>query len=250
MNHFSFQSLFPLKTNLLKGVDPMSVSLKEAAKLRKLTKQPKPSKATLQETAKNIYLKINEPFKDLFDTDLAEALTKIPEIDLAYAKTKNQKKKERKDNARCFKNKIEGQWSKVDCDTLLATRQSFKQREFQRKSLYFESTEEGKQRTQKRKALEDARLRKKKRYSPDPNLVDFEKEGLLQEVNTTKEGEKVRIQFIKQRSIINNNFIIFYLIIINLFLFIYVFIIYFVSFSCFYLFYFANDRMVINYLVR
>ena len=198
VNHLSFQSLFPLKTNRLKGVDPMSVSLKETTKLRKVTKQLKPSKATLQETAKNIYLKIKEPFKDLFDTDLAEALTKISEIGLANAKTKAQKKKERRDNARCLKKKIEGQWSKVDCDTLLATRQSFKQREFQRKSLYFESTEEGKKRTQKRKALEDAGLRKKKCHSPDPNLVDFDKESLLQEVNTMKEDEKVSLQFIKQ----------------------------------------------------
>ena len=88
MNHLSFQSLFPLKTNRLKGVDPLSVSLKEATNLRRVTKKLKPSKATLQETAKNIYLKINQPFKDLFDTDLAEALTKIPEIGLAHAKTK------------------------------------------------------------------------------------------------------------------------------------------------------------------
>lgn len=88
MNHLSFPSLFPLKTNRLKGVDPLSVSLKEATNLRRVTKKLKPSKATLQETAKNIYLKINQPFKDLFDTDLAEALTKIPEIGLAHAKTK------------------------------------------------------------------------------------------------------------------------------------------------------------------
>ena len=39
---------------------------------------------------------------------------------------------------------------------------------------------------------------RKKRHSPDPNSVDFDKEGLLQEVNTMKEGEKVRIQIVKQ----------------------------------------------------
>ena len=198
MNHLSFQSLFPLKTNRLKGVDPLSVSLKEATNLRRVTKKLKPSKATLQETAKNIYLKINQPFKDLFDTDLAEALTKIPEIGLAHAKTKAQKKKERRDNARCFKNKIEEQWSKVDCDTLLGARQSFKQRESSKNHCTLSPQKERKQRTQKRKALEDAGLRMKKRHSPDPNSVDFDKEGLLQEVNTMKEGEKVRIQIVKQ----------------------------------------------------
>lgn len=195
LKHLPFQSLFPLKSNRLKGVDPMSVCAKEATNLRKATKPTctKPSKTTLQETAKNIYFKINEPFKQLFHTDLAKALTKVPEIGLTQSKTKAQKQKERRDDARCFKNKIEEQWSKVDCDTMLGTRQSFKQRDFQRKSLYFESTEEAKIRSQKRKALEDVGLRKKKRHSPDPNSIDFDKEGLLQEVNSIQEGEKVRI---------------------------------------------------------
>lgn len=47
--------------------------------------------------------------------------------------------------------------------------------------------------TQKRKALEEVGLLKTMHHSPDPNSVDFDKEGLLQEVNSMKEGEKVRI---------------------------------------------------------
>ena len=47
VNHLSFQSLFPLKTNRLKGVDSLSVSLKKVTNLRKVTKQLKLSKATL-----------------------------------------------------------------------------------------------------------------------------------------------------------------------------------------------------------
>ena len=68
-----------------------------------------------------------------------------------------------------------------------------KQHDQQRKSLYFATTEKAKIRTTKRKALEEIGLWKKKRHSPDPNLVDFDKEGFLQQVNSMKEGEKVRM---------------------------------------------------------
>ena len=81
----------------------------------------------------------------------------------------------------------------VDCDTMLWARQSFKQRDLQRKSLYFESLEEATIRASKRKAREEAGLRKKKRRSADPSSLDFDKAGLLQEVNEMNEGEKVRI---------------------------------------------------------
>ena len=103
-----------------------------------------------------------------------------------------QKQKEKRESARQFKKSTEEQWEKVDCDTMLGTRQSFKQRDLQRKSLYFESEEEAKIRTNKRKALEEAGLRRKKRHSPDPSSLDFDKDGLLQEVNSMKQGEKVR----------------------------------------------------------
>ena len=91
-----------------------------------------------------------------------------------------------------MKNKTEEQWSKVDCDTMLGTRQSLRQRDLQRKSLYFESTEEAKIWSMKRQALEEAGLRKKKRHSPYPVSVTSVKEGLLQEVNSMATGEKVR----------------------------------------------------------
>ena len=91
-----------------------------------------------------------------------------------------------------MKNKTEEQWSKVDCDSMLGTRQSFRQRDWQRKSLYFESTE-AKTWSTKRKVLEEAGLRKEKGHSPDPASVTFDKEGLLQEVNSMTKGEKVRI---------------------------------------------------------
>ena len=61
---------------------------------------------------------------------------------------------------------------------MLGTRESFRQRDLQQKSLYFESAEEAKTRSMKRKALKGAALRKKKCHSPDPASVTFDKDGL------------------------------------------------------------------------
>ena len=91
-----------------------------------------------------------------------------------------------------MKQKTEEQWSKVDCDTMLGIRQSLTKRDLQRNSFYFESTGEARMRSRKRKALEEAGLCKKKQHSPDSVSVTFDMEGLLQEVNTMKEGQKVR----------------------------------------------------------
>ena len=67
-------------------------------------------------------------------------------------------------------------------------------REIYKENLFIlESHEEAKIRTAKRKALEEAGLRKVKRHSPDSSSLDFDKAGLLQEVNAMKEGEKVSI---------------------------------------------------------
>lgn len=57
---------------------------------------------------------------------LAEALTKVPEIGVTQSKTKA---KERKETLRSIKRKTEEQWSKVDCDTMLGTRQAYQQRD-------------------------------------------------------------------------------------------------------------------------
>ena len=119
INHMVFQSLFPLRTNRLKVDDPVSVSVKEAANLRKSSKAIKPSTTSVKDTAKNIYLKINQPFKNLYNIDLAEALAKVPKIGLTKSKTKAEKQKERREATRRMKNKTEEQWSKVDCDTML-----------------------------------------------------------------------------------------------------------------------------------
>lgn len=63
---------------------------------------------------------------------------------------------------------------------MLGTQQSYNQRDSERKSWQVESPKEAKLRTQKKKALQQVGLWKKKCHSPDPNSVDFDEEGLLQ----------------------------------------------------------------------
>ena len=96
VNHLLFQTQFPLKSNRLKGaadVDPVATSTKEAGNLRKRTKAVKPSKKAIRDTAKSIYLNINEQFKNLYNMNLADALTKVPETGLTQCKNKRKEDK-------------------------------------------------------------------------------------------------------------------------------------------------------------
>ena len=72
---------------------------------------------------------------------------------------------------------------------MLGMRQSYSQREKQRSTLYFETADKAALRVAKRKRQEDLGVRKKKRHSPLPNQLDFDKENLLKEVKNMKEGE-------------------------------------------------------------
>ena len=74
--------------------------------MRKATKVAKASKTAVLDTAKNIYFNINEPFKNLYNIDLAEALTKVPEIGLTQSKTKVQKQKEGRETLRRIKSQF------------------------------------------------------------------------------------------------------------------------------------------------
>lgn len=100
-------------------------------------------------------------------------------------------KKEKRKKSRVDKSSIQEKWSEKDCDTMLATRQTYSQRQEQRLSLFFESPEEAQQRANKRKRQEEEGQRKKKRHSPSPEDLDFDKDGLLEKVNTMRDGERV-----------------------------------------------------------
>ena len=78
---------------------------------------------------------------------------------------------------------------------MLGTWQTYSQRQEQRLALFFETPEEADNRATKRKSLEDHDLRKRKQHSPKPEDLQFDKEGLLQEVNEMKDGDRVSILF-------------------------------------------------------
>lgn len=119
----------------------------------------------------------------------AKAQTKTPELGLQEKKSTAQLKKQRREKLRQEKRLIEGEWSKRDCDTMLATRQTYKQRQ----SLFFETPDEAENRAAKRRHLEELGVRKRKRHSPNPDDLEFDKDGLLKEVKGMKDGDKVSI---------------------------------------------------------
>ena len=48
----------------------------------------------MKDTGRSIYFKINQLFKNLYNTDLAEVLAKVPEFGLTKSKTKAEKQRE------------------------------------------------------------------------------------------------------------------------------------------------------------
>ena len=123
----------------------------------------------------------------------AKAQTKTPELGLEEKKSTAQLKKQQREKLRQEKKLIEGEWSKRDCDTMLATRQTYKQRQEQRLALFFETPDEAENRAAKRKNLEELGVCKQKRHSPNPDDLEFDKDGLLKEVKGMKDGDKVSI---------------------------------------------------------
>lgn len=188
VHHFAMQSIFPnaaqlkpqklVRDGLAQNESNGNVNVKATQK-------------AIKSATKHIYSKINVSFQKVFKVSFAEAQTKVKELKLQKKKDAIEKKRERRKRARQGKNKIQAEWSKRDCDVMLATRQSLSQRSKQRKLLHFESATDAAIRVQKRKNQEDLGERKRKRHSPPTASVEFDKENLLQEVRNKKDGEKV-----------------------------------------------------------
>ena len=192
VHHFAVQSLFP-STGKLKPQKVIQEAL--AASGNTVNSKTKPTQKAIKTAVKHIYSKINGPFENVFNISFAEAQTKVSELELQRKKSKIQKKSERRQRARQEKQRVQEEWSKRDTETMLSTRQSFSQRAKQRSSLYFETSEAAAIRVGKRKREEDLGVKKKKRHSPPPHQVQFDKENLLKEVTNMKDGEKVRLYY-------------------------------------------------------
>ena len=114
-------------------------------------------------------------------------------------KSHAERKKEKRKKSTVDKSSIREKWSEKDCDTMLSTRQTYSQRQEQRLSLFFESPEDAEQRANKRKRQEDEGQCKKKRHSPRPEDLDFDKDGLLEKVNAMRDGERVSKTYIVKK---------------------------------------------------
>lgn len=185
--HQSFQSLFPIRCNRFKNKTIEDIVTRNIQKEKVL----KPTQASINERATNLCGQINEEWKKLYNINFEESLAKAPKINLEMKKSKQEKKKESRHRSMENKRVIQEHWAEMDVTTFLGTRQSFSQRDLQRQALFFESRGDAVNRTNKRKALEEAGQRAQKRHSPDPEAVQFDKAGLLEEVNKMKDGDKV-----------------------------------------------------------
>ena len=138
-----------------------------------------------------IFDKINSSFQPVYGVALDEALHKAPKVNLRLKESRAEKKRAAREDARKHKRKIEENLHKSDVDVFLGCRQSYAQRQKIRLATYFETPQAAHERTEKRKRLEEQGMRKKKRHASCWQDIDFDKEGLLQEVKQTPEGSKV-----------------------------------------------------------
>ena len=197
LHHFHFQTLFPLKSNYLKSKNKPLQELRNVSNFSPMfktvhCKSPvKVTKQSLQSAATLLYRSIEKPFSEIFNTSFRDALLEVKELQLQLKPSKSECKKAIRLSRRKEKKNIEMQWASNDLDVMLGTRQSFSQWERERKAMFFESKEEAVQRVEKRKRDELEGLVKKKRHSPDPSKVHFDKSGLLNEVKNLKEGDQV-----------------------------------------------------------
>ena len=190
--HKPLQDTFPVRCNRLKQRNLKDIATKEIKK----QKSVEPTQAAIKETVRDVYKKINEPFKEIFNVNFNEALVKVPELKIQHKQSVAKRKQQQRERNVKQKKAIQEQWATRDVTAFLGTRQSFSQRDRQRKALFYETREEASARVEKRKAQEHEGERIPKRHSPDPSNVDFDKVGLLERVNGMSDGEKVFLYFL------------------------------------------------------
>ena len=191
MNHSDMQAVFPVRSKYMKKFTRENPFVAANDMLRKEKSAAPLKPKALQEVTLKVYNAVNNSFQSTLGTDFATAMTKVNQLGVQQRITKAAKKKERKHNLRCSKKAIEQNWRDTDVDCFLQTRQSLGKRQTQRLLSSCESKENAKQRASKRKR-EEAGLKARKRHSPDPNKIEFDKESLLTEVTGMEDGNKVK----------------------------------------------------------
>ena len=102
----------------------------------------KPKLKAIKQAATKIYEDINGPFQELFGMSFAKVQTKTPGLCLQEKKSQAELQKQRREKLRAEKKQMEEHWSNRDCETMLATKQTYIQRQEQRLALFFETSED------------------------------------------------------------------------------------------------------------
>ena len=147
--------------------------------------------SSIKSATKRVYDQIDTPFKELFGLNFCEAETKLTKLQLEAKKSTTDRKRSRREMTRANKQELQKIFVETEADAVLSVRQSLSQRGKKRKIQYFEDKEEAEVRAKKRKEMEHEGLLKKKRHSPETRKVDFDRDGLLQEVLDMADGEEV-----------------------------------------------------------
>lgn len=112
LRYADIQAVFPVKSAVLKGKalkNPVFSATNEANKVGICNGRVlKPSQKEIRNTAKAIYEKVSPIFEKRYNVSLAEALSKVPDLDLQH-KTTNERRKERRHHYRESKHNIENQ---------------------------------------------------------------------------------------------------------------------------------------------
>ena len=212
----SILSFFPVKSNYLKNrlpPTPLVVAQKslgsniEAAKFVNHfsselghTSNSATAKQSVRKAvsdAKILFDKTNDLFQKIHTISLSTALSKASGIDLQKSVPTTIKQKQRRQNFRENKAKLQKRWKENDADSFLHSRISYSKRQTQRMTQFFETKGEALDRSKKRKNQERLGILKKKRHSPKPEDIEFDSDQLLSEVTDLQEGDKVIFAFLK-----------------------------------------------------
>ena len=108
-------AFFPLKSAYLKGkakANPVFSAKQAVSQLRGSTRRVRPLQTDIKNTAQAIYSNVAPSFEATFNVSFAEALTKIPDLNLEL-KTKNDKRSDRRNQYRKYKENVETQMSET-----------------------------------------------------------------------------------------------------------------------------------------
>ena len=101
----------PVKTNILKGKaqqNPVNAASESANVLREPVRKVSPTQKEIKTTARAVYNRVAPAFQEKYNISLANALSKVPELNLQIM-TKNQQRDKRRQHYRATKENVEKQ---------------------------------------------------------------------------------------------------------------------------------------------